>query len=200
MKAWSGFTELLIVTVFILCGIPLLLSLVYSLNHSKFNYLDDKTIYSLNMNDNDMFVDPDTGLEYPNAMLPVHTDFGGALAMAVVQDDYCPEEAKSLLYAYSTRDNGIAMDSVLQGADNTALSSPTLTDVDKVHNGYYWHELQIRSGWEGIKRDKYYELRNRVATGKIPKYYVSYDSPLYFVYNYKVDKWILTAQKVNVFK
>lgn len=194
MKAWSGFFELILITVFIIACIPLMMSLIYAMNHSKFNYLDDKTIYSLSMSQDEMFLDSSTGLYYPNAMLPIHTDFGGALALALVQDDYCPDEAKIIAWSYGNEEPNEYLTKIPAIADTG--SNPEAPEL----KNYEWGRLEIHSGWQGIKTDRYYTIKNRVAIGKIPNTYVIGDKPLYLVYNYRDKCWMVTAKRVNVFK
>lgn len=207
MKAWNGFFELVLVAVFIMAGIPLLMSLLYAMNRSKFNYLDDKTIYSISSVQDDMYLDETNGMLYPSAMLPIHTDFGGALALALIQDDYCPDQAKQVAWSYGNQEPNVALQRLTkwdeyEGTDQYTGSEENIgvnPNAEELAN-FEYGRLVIHDGWQGIKTDRYYKIKSEVAYGRLPTLLGGNDKPLYLVYNYRSHVWMLTAKKVSVFK
>lgn len=197
MKAWNSFFELVIVMVFVLVSVPLLISLVYAINRSKFNYLDDKTIYQVSPT-NEMFTIDEH--YYPLAMLPVHTDFGGSMVLPLIQDNYCPQEARNLVWAITTKHSDYPLDTMDRQytiEESNKLDAGTLTNADEIHEGFVAHQLTITGGYEGIKYDLFNALINSLDIKIFQDTYMSENRDMYFVYNYTNDKWMLTAQQIN---
>lgn len=189
MKSWSGFIELIIIMVFIMAGVPLLLSLVLVLNRSKFNYLEDKTIYSINSN-NEVYLASDNRY-YPVVLAPISTDFGGALCMALVQDDYCPDEARDVLWMYHSDDNSEA--------------KQFMSDPLNYETGNCCAEMHITKGWFGRRQDVFTSLYNGTQSGgynlscNLQGQRIDYlaEGKLYLAYNYTEKAWVITMRKIN---
>ena len=189
MKGWHGFIELILIMVFVVAGIPLLLTLIMVLNRSKFNYLDDKTIYSMTST-SDMYLASD-GKYYPVNLVPVNTDFGGALCLSLVQDDYCPDEAKEVLWMYH--------------CDDVTESKELMTDSLDYTTGNCCYELHIADGWFGRRQDAFVSQYNGTQSGGVSmscnlqdqrKEYLS-EGRLYLAYNNTEKAWMITMRKIN---
>ncbi len=113
MKASQGFSELIIIMAFMIACVPLLLTLVRTCNNSEMEYLNDKTIYK--MTDSvEWVLDDNNGhkIYVPTNLAPISLDYGGAQVMAVLQDDYCPDDGRQYYFnfdadsIYSTINSG----------------------------------------------------------------------------------------------
>lgn len=186
MKAWTGYIELIIIMVFIIAGVPLFLALVYTCNKSSFNYLADKTIYNISNNEG-MYLASD-GRYYPVAMLPIRVDYGGAIAMALVQDNYCPAGGNNLAYAYNTD---------IINSEFFNASPPEVVDPTVNGNGAIWGSVKLVDGWQGHKLDAFDSIKNRIDTEVIRNTWSN--QRLFLAYNYKEKAWMITAQRISSF-
>ena len=176
MKAHTGLFELVIIVVFIIGATPLLMSLVLTCNKSKFNYLDDKTVYE--MNDTVEYVyDAVTRSYVPINLSPISLDYGGAQLISLLQDDYCPDSGKSIAFKLTA-----------SHPDGTDDSGNAVIPVSTIN---------ITRGWYTKRTDAFSTLHNTVS-GHLKS--VGVDGPFYLVWDYKNNTWMITHEFVNIFE
>lgn len=186
MKAHTGFMELIIIMAFIVAGVPLLLSLVRVCNNSEFNYLDDKTIYS--MADTIEYV---PGTNIPTNLAPIKLDYGAAQLIAILQDDYCPDDGKLVNWKLNAN--------VPSGEYKTETAGiTTYTPVNPILIPGYstTNTLTITRGWLAKRANTFSALHNNVASSMRP----NANDPFYLVWDYSSDCWMITHEFVNIFE
>ena len=132
MKAHTGFIELVIMMAMMVACVPLLCTLVVTCDRTKMNYLEDKTIYK--MSDSvewDKSVVNGKTVLVPSTLAPIGIDYGGAQIIALVNDDYCPDDGKIIRYNYDA-------DSVNSPFNDTTDAKLEITDGWKAQYSIYW--------------------------------------------------------------
>lgn len=181
MKAHTGFFELIIIVAFVVACVPLLMSLMLACNRSKFRYLDDKTVYSMGGTVEYVY-SSDTGQMVPVNLAPIKLDKGGAQAIALIQDDYCPESGMLVNWKLTA--------SHPDGTDSAGAVVP-LTYAGQTNT------LSITRGWRTKRADAFDSL-HRLVSG--PMNAVGADGPFYLVWDYEANCWMITHEFVNIFE
>lgn len=180
MKAHTDMFNLILVMVFIVAAVPLMISLVYTCNKSKFRYLDDKTVYS--MRDIVEYVEqPSTGQMVPVNLSPLRLDKGGTQLIALIQDDYCPEQGMKVNWKLTANKP--------DGTNNGTAITPLVSVGQPSGN-----TLTIRRGWYTRKNDAFSALHNAVSGS------MANDGVFYLVWDYDADCWMITSQFINIFE
>jgi hypothetical protein len=126
MKVSSGMMELVIMMALMVSSVPLLCALVITCNGTKMDYLSDKSVMHVSDSVEWVTVKRDgKTYYYPDNLAPIQIDYGGAQAIAIVNDDYCPDDGKIVRFDYTNN-------SVLK-----AISSDAAT-------------LEIKDGWKSL--------------------------------------------------
>lgn len=191
MKTHTGLFELIIIFVFIVAGVPLLLSLVMVCSRSKFRYLDDKTVYK--MSDSvEYVVSTDVhGNEQlvPVNLAPIGLDFSATQLIALIQDDYCPVE-------------GMRVD--VKPTANTCWGTYRAGGVETVVDTLYrtgypaTNTLTITRGWYAKRYDEFESLKNLLSPyDKLGQYY---NDKFYLVWNSDTDSWMITHEFINIYE
>lgn len=174
MKSSTGMLELVIIIAFIVAATPLLVSLIRTGNASKYNYLDDKTVYDM-ANSVEYQYDAATNTYYPVNLAPIHVDAGGMQLIALIQDDYCPESGKKIDYAFD-----------VARVDGTNVAGNAVTPTAS---------LEIVRGWYTRRFNAYADMHTKVWPAAKAK---GVTNTYYMIWDYAHDKWIITNEFVNV--
>lgn len=198
MKVHTGLGELIIIFVFIIAAIPLMMALVRVTNMSKMSYLDDKTVYK--MADSIEYketVEVRNGKTYtklePVNLAPLKIDFAATQLIAVVQDDYCPEQGMII---------NVIPDSNTPWGDKKK-SDGTYVDGSLIkRNVNDEHTLEITRGWYAKRYNVFDSLvkeLNKESTLAGPgKSWVNDD--FYLVWDINDNCWMITHEFVNIFQ
>lgn len=181
MKAHTGLFELVLIVIFIVACVPLLITLVITCNRSKFRYLDDKTVYSMG-GIVEYVYDSNTNSYLPVNLAPIKLDMGGAQLIALIQDDYCPED-------------GLKVNWKLSATSPDGSNSAGYVD----HIGYpsINNTLTITRGWYTKRGNAFRSLHNTVRG---PMVATGAEGPFYLVWDYKADCWMVTHEFINIFE
>lgn len=186
MKAHTGFTELVIIMVFIIAGTPLLLALMNTLQRSKFNYLDDKTIYK--MSDTVEYL---PGTNIPINLSPIRLDYGGCQIIAAIQDDYCPESGLLVNWKLTANTPSGERKTTTGGVNSySPVDHITTVGYDPTHT------LTITRGWLTRRINAFSALHNSVSGPMRP----NAKDAFYLVWDYEEDCWMITHEFVNVYE
>lgn len=175
MKVHTGYLELVIIIALMIACVPLLCTLMYTCNSTKMSYLDDKTIYK--MSDSVTWetatIDGRQTL-VPSTLAPISIDYGGAQIIAVVNDDYCPEDGKVIHYDY----------------DSSSIYSSFNASTDAV--------LKITDGWKALKSKAWSEQLSLSLNSSLR------DKQMYLVWNAETKCWMIAPKPaggiINVFE
>lgn len=190
MKAHTGITDLIMIMVFIVAGVPLLLSLMRACNNSRFSYLDDKTVY--NMYDSVEYVpvkDPDGHTSMvPTNLAPISLDYGGAQLIALIQDDYCPSDGTKVNWK-------LTADTPWGWNSTTGVVTPLTTSLSTNPT------LQITKGWTAKRYNAFSAIHAGVSN---PMKHVgganTVKDDFYLVWDFESDCWMITHEFVNIFQ
>lgn len=182
MKVHAEFFDLVFIMVFIIAGTPLLISLVLTCDKSEFRYLDDKTVYTMG-SIVDYKYSESTGTYVPVNLAPLRLDLGGAQLIALIQDDYCPENGMTVNWKLTANrpdgtNNGVAVDPI--------RISASVPDT-----------LVITRGWYTKRADVLKSLHDNVSG---PMKAAGANGPFYLVWDYKRDCWMITHEFINIFE
>lgn len=207
--------DLILIVSFIVAGIPLMLMLMLTVESSKMNYLEDKTVLTINYVDTVTDID---GKIYPRSIEPIHIDYGGAMAIAAIQDDYCPTNGnfnQKVYWRYYARDPA---ESVTGNYNPGSLPAGThatiLAEMNDVHTRYRamnggsdssnipgydtYYGMQITKGFRTRYKEYFNLLANNVGTNLSAQELSNED--LYLVWNRTDNCWVVTSRYVNIFK
>jgi hypothetical protein len=174
MKSSSGMLELVILMAFIVAGIPLMVSLMVTANKSKYNYMDDKTVYDV-ANSVEFRYDAATNSYMPVNLSPIHLDSGGAQVIALLQDDFCPDDGKNISYKLTA-----------SHTDGTNAAHATVTPT---------FNLNITRGWYTKRFNKFSDLHSLVGPATRS---LGAGDVYYLVWDKSSDCWMVTHEFVNV--
>lgn len=180
MKAPQGLIELVLVVSIMMAGVPLLTSLVRVCSLTEMRYIEDKTMYNaVDSIEYELIQNGNQVYYQPKMLAPINIDYGGALAIAIVNDDYCPDTSKKIWYAY---DEDITTRTLL----------PTTY-------GY----LNIVNGWASNYRNEW----NLMLTGSsgrqgslLPQGDQRQLAQMYLAWNGTMDSWMITTKPINIFR
>lgn len=182
MKTSTDAFDLVLIMVFMICGVGLFSSLMIILNRSEMEYLDDKTLtyqYSIEYD----YTDPNmAGIPTNVGMLSV--DKYTASMIPLVQDSYCPTDADLLLYpGYGTVEHTTVGKTTIDGRKNNPDGSNK------------WAKMKPgNSTWKAYRMSALKDhLWNDVVN------YNAGDGVKYMVYNSDAETWILTDTYVSIF-
>lgn len=200
MKAHTGLGELIIIFVFIIAAIPLLMSLVRVTNTSKMSYLDDKTIYkmtdSIEYKEVKEVIDGRTYTRLvPINLAPIKLDFAATQLIAVVQDDYCPEQGMNV---------NVIRDANTPWGDkrNSDGTYSDLQYIGEVSMGGRDHTLEIKRGWYALRYDVFSRHVNELNTvsGLAGPGRSWVEDDFYLVWDINRDCWMITHEFVNIYQ
>ena len=209
MRANSGLMELIFVLFLMVAAIPLYTALVIQMNNDTFYYLDDKTVYELS--DNIQIaeytiecLDNEGNIYYTPVLLPtypdnVRIDFGAAMALPIVQDDYCPQNT-DYKYEFNVNKGRYEISKIF--FDNKVTYQ---YDWPLTHNpdmGLY--TMEIQDGWGAVLLDKANQVRNQVGSNQLWKWAMCKINnelrKFYLVWDNSTNSWIITAQHINIYE
>lgn len=177
MKVNNGLLQLLIVITIMVAGLPLLSMLMRQCQLSKFNYLDDKTTYTLDASIDYREVTSDAGTKtyIPVNLSCLTLDYGAAIALAHVNDDYCPNTGRVVTYAFNSGH-------ILDKLNLTNKEAKTLRIVDN---------------WDAHKYNEYNDIITHVNTNSNKSNYGNKE--LYLVWNSRSGCWVTTSNFINIY-
>lgn len=186
MKAHTGFFELVIIMVFIVAGVPLMMALMKTCQKSQYDYMEDKTVYKMG-SVVEYNYDPITKSYVPTNLAPINLDYGAAMLLAIVQDDYCPESGKIVNWKLTAN----------SPSGERRQPSGLYTPVDPILWGSRTNTITFRRGWNVVRNDEFVSLVNNTAA---PMKSAGIDGPFYLVWDYTNDSWMITHEFVNIFE
>lgn len=178
MKAHSGLMELVIIIAMMVGSVPLLTTLVITCSRTKMSYLDDKTIYK--MSDSIEWVEQNVNGSktlVPTSLAPISIDYGGAQAIAIVNDEYCPSDGRLIYYDYTA-------DSIFTG-HNTNTPSLSIT--------YGWKSLMMSNWGQQLGY-----VKNGTTISSLDDAYKN--SKCYLIWSATDKHWVITTKFVNIFE
>ena len=138
MKGIQGFMDLIILVVFMMASVPLLVTLIITSNKTKMNYLEDKTMFTLTDSiEYDLQEINGRKVYMPKSLAPLSLDYGGAQVLALIQDDYCPDDGTNVYYDYD--------------ANSVFTTINPLTDAN----------LVITDSWKTVREAKWQEVLSK---------------------------------------
>lgn len=158
MKHSSGLLELIFTVVFLMAGTNMLLALVLLCNSTEYHYISDKTVYSAS---DSIEIKP-----------LVSIDYGGAMLLPVLQDDYTPAMGRNTEYSFT--DNPYD-DSIVTPA----------------------YSFKVGEGWKGNRVQTFSSGVNTLNTKSNVTSYA--DKQMYLVWNQDTDSWTITSVPVNIY-
>ncbi len=180
MKAHTGFIELVLILSMMVACVPLLMTLVITCNRTKMNYLSDKTVYKIS--DSIEWVEQNVNGKktlVPSTLAPIGIDYGGAQIIALINDDYCPEDGKFIYYSYDT-------DSVFTAHSEQTTPSLSIVDGWKAQYNTYWSQQMGET------------VNDSTVLSSLNNTYKN--SKCYLVWSAVDKKWVITSKFVNVYE
>lgn len=105
MKSSNGFIELVILMSFLVGALPLLVSLVNLASFNDYEYLEDKSVVSMNSYIDYRSIDTNgdgvVDYEVPERYGSFTIDPSAAVLLPVVNDDFCPTEGRNISYRFN---------------------------------------------------------------------------------------------------
>lgn len=175
MKSLFAYMDLLMLVVFMLFGVTLIANVATQCRKSSMEYLDDKTLYTIGESMEWVEVTDVDGTTrwVPYDASALRVDIGGAICLALIQDDYCPAEARKIEYLYEA-------------------DSPTYATTASPNS-----TLQIVTGWRTLKIAEFEGVLAEAGTNAIVDLYNGKD--LYLVWNIDRDNWMITSKFINIY-
>lgn len=101
MRGIYGWFDLIMIMALMIASVPLMMTMVITMNKTKMEYLEDKTIYTMpaEIEYEEKIVNGQK-VVIPKTLATVQLDYGGTQALACVQDDYCPTDGRVVRYNY----------------------------------------------------------------------------------------------------
>ena len=142
MKAILGYLELVIIMIFMICGMPLLIMCVKTSVNYKYTYLTDKSTYKMYDGNEETIVysryyrnssgasEPFREIKSYEPVKPLSMDISGLVFMNYVGDDF-----------------------------STGTQRSTYYNTDILSSGY---QLQIKNGWTGLRDVQTKDIANRL--------------------------------------
>lgn len=143
MKNHTSLLELIILLSLMVGCIPLLVALMRVCKISSYDYLSDKSIVT-NVYYEDMYVDNANHKVYylPYDIRNLGMNISGVYAMAFIQDDYCPDSGKYVLY------DAVTVDDPNRYYTSEYSTSQVLNQA-VIGNNKADRYLSISKGWRG---------------------------------------------------
>ena len=184
MKSMTSMYELIIIIVFMMCSVPLILMLVRQADTSEFNYLDDKS--SINLQDSIVF--DEDGV--PQGYCAIQFDIGTAIAIPIVNDDYCPAQGRWVDYYFDSKVRNYTQNEYESWCTSKSISLGSGEDnmIDST--------LYIVDSWESEKNDAFSDLLNSVGVPSMVNGYKNKVLNLYW--NGNLDRWLITTENFNI--
>ena len=168
-KTNNGFMQLIIVMTFMIANLPLLMLLMRQCSLSSFNYLDDKTMYTISSS-----IEPGDGVAGdPQNLACIRMDFGAAVSLACTNDVYCPVDGR--VVKYTTQSKHI-LDTLNVGESKT---------------------LRIVKNWETVKTSEFSDviMNYAVDSNKV----AFSNKKMYLIWNAQEDCWMITPNFINIY-
>lgn len=174
-KSNNGIIQFLIVMVFMVASLPMLTMLIYQCNASEFEYLDDKSVYEVSSSiEMDTYVDANGVTQFvPVNLSCMKMDFGSAVSLACINDEYCPVEGRVVKY---TLNGSHILDDLNVSEENT---------------------LRIVKNWEPNMGIEFSNVITGYATNT-NKNNLS-NSDMYLVWNAHEECWMITPKFINIY-
>lgn len=198
MKNHTSLLELVIITSLLVAAVPLLVQLVTVCNKSTYDFLDDKTLVNKSSYIEYEIVDDGSGrdLYVPKDMRGISMDLGDTFIIPLIQDDYCPNEGRKVFYDLGTTDKTLDAKSNSFITRRDYIFEPSSSE--NISN-----YLNITNGWKSRKIDETSRIFNNTmfVVDDGTKLKTSKDiqvSPVYLVWNYKANCWVLTYNNILI--